>query len=178
MVRVLHRRSPVSVARLASSEAGLPFRSVLTLASDDGQSTEQSETPAFFRDLNLDQVVASITIGKQEYNLAPFFHQPLKTVEAVEYRQDVMRDLQDPPRLEAVNAFANGLSGVRDHVAQAAKLHYKLQNLAWSLDAIELYGRPSSNCFPLCAPRRLAQPGSAGFLLISTPMSPPPFSSR
>ncbi len=147
-----------------SSEAGLPFRSVLTLASDDGQSTEQPETPAFFRDLNLDQVVASITMGKQEYNLAPFFHQPLKTVEAVEYRQDVMRDLQDPLRLEAVNAFANGMRGVRDHVAQAAKLHYELQKLAWLLDAIELYCRTVKQLLSALAAAPPRSTGLIGFL--------------
>ncbi len=141
------------------SEAGLTFRSVLTLASDDGRTSGQFETPSFFRDLNLDQVVASITLGKQEYNLPPFFHQPLKSVEAVEYRQDVIRDLQDPPRLEAVNAFANGLRGVRDHVAQAAKLHYNLQGLAWSLDAIELYGATVKH---LLSALRSAPPRSAG----------------
>ncbi len=140
-------------------DAALAFRSVLTLASDDGQAAEKSEMPTFFRDLNLDQVVASITIGKQEYDLAPFFHRPLKTVEAVEYRQDVMRDLQDPPRLEAVNAFANGLRTVREHLAQAAKLHYKLQNLAWSLDAIELYGKTAKQ---LLSALRASSPRSTG----------------
>jgi DNA mismatch repair protein MutS len=145
----------------ASSDARLMFRSVLTRASNDGQATEESERPAFFRDLNLDQVVASITIGKQEYNLAPFFHLALKTVEAVEYRQDVMRDLQDPPRLEAVNAFANGLRTVRDHVAQAAKLHYKIQNLAWLLDAIELYGATVKE---LLSALRAAPPRSTGLI--------------
>ncbi len=145
----------------APSDAGLTFRSVLTLASDDGQAAEKSDTPIFFRDLNLDQVVASITSGKQEYNLAPFFHHPLRTVEAVEYRQDVMRDLEDPPRLEAVNAFANGLRAVRDHVAQAAKLHYKIQNLAWSLDAIELYGRAAKQ---LLSALRASSPRSTGLM--------------
>ena len=112
---------------------------MLTLASDDEIASENAEAPPFFRDLNLDQVVASITSGKQEYNLAPFFNRPLSTVEAVEYRQDVMRDVVDPLRLEAVDQFANDMRTVREQVAQAGKLHYKIQSLAWSLDAIELY---------------------------------------
>ena len=156
---VLPPAKPRDCRATAPSDAGLTFRSVLTLASDDGQATEKSETPTIFRDLNLDQIVASITIGKQEYDLAPFFHHPLKTVEAVEYRQDVTRDLQDPLRLEAVNAFANGLRAVREHVAQAAKLHYKIQNRAWSLDAIELYGATSKQ---LLSALRAAPPRSAG----------------
>jgi hypothetical protein len=144
--------------------AGRTFRSVLTLASDDEDATDVCETPAFFRDLNLDQIVASITVGKQAYNLAPFFNRPLKTVEAVEYRQDVMRDLEDPRRLEAIDAFAQDLRTVRDHVGQAAKLHYKLQGLAWSLDAIDLYGNAARQLLSalLAAPPRST--GLSGFL--------------
>jgi hypothetical protein len=148
----------------ASAATELTFRSVLAVASDDGQAPEESEPPNFFRDLNLDQVVASITSGKQEYNLAPFFYHPLKTVEAVDYRQEVIRDLQDPPCMEAVDAFAAGMRAVREHVAQAAKLHYKIQNLAWSLDAIELYGKATRQLlFALhaCLP---ASTGLKGFL--------------
>ena len=141
-----------------TSEAGLTFRSVLTLASDDGQKSEQSETPGFFRDLNLDQILASITIGKQEYNLPPFFHQPLKSVEAVEYRQDVIRDLQDPPAGSRQRVRERPARG-SGHVAQAAKLHYKLQGFAWSLDAIELYGPTVKQ---LLSALRSAPPRSAG----------------
>ena len=128
-----------SDGRAAPNDARRTFRSALTVASDDGPPTETSEAPAFFRDLNLDQVVASITAGKQEYNLAPFFYRPLKTVEAVEYRQDVMRDLMDTCRLEAVEAFAKDMRTVRERMAQVEKLHYDLQKQAWALDAIEIY---------------------------------------
>ena len=133
-----------SAARLSEGHAALndarrAFRSVLTLESDDEPPADTTGTPAFFRDLNLDQVVASITAGKQEYNLAPFFYRPLKTVEAVEYRQNVMRDLMDPRRLEAVEAFANDMRTVRERMAQLEKLHYDLQKQAWALDAIQVY---------------------------------------
>ena len=124
---------------LAKGEAPAVFRSVLTPPSDREEPAEPSESPAFFRDLNLDQIVASIILGKQEYNLAPFFNRALTSVEAIEYRQSVMRDLQDASRYDAINAFAVSIRSVRDHVAQAGKLHYKLQKQAWLLDAIEIY---------------------------------------
>ena len=94
---------PCLEARRSPGRPSMTFRSILNPLRDGDLAAEMSEAPACFRDLNLDQIVASIAIGKQEYNLAPFFYQPLKTVEAVEYRQDVMRDLQEPLRLEAVN---------------------------------------------------------------------------
>ncbi len=149
---------------LATREAPAVFRSVLTPPSDREDPAEQSEAPAFFRDLNLDQIVASIILGKQEYNLAPFFNRPLRTVEAIEYRQEVMRDLEDGRRFDAANDFASSMRSVRDHVAQAAKLHYKHQKQAWSLDAIELYGKAVEQLLSaLCAsPPRSA--GLTGFL--------------
>ena len=94
---------------LAAGTVGAAFRSVLAPPSDREDSAEPSEAPAFFRDLNLDQFVTSIILGKQEYNLAPFFHRPLRTVEAIEYRQDVMRDLEDNRRFDTVNDFASSI---------------------------------------------------------------------
>ena len=132
--------------------------------------------PAFFRDLNLDQIVASITLGKQEYNLAPFFYRPLRTVEAIEYRQDVMRDLQDRARLDAINEFATGMRAVRDHIAQAGKMYYKHQKQAWSLDAIQLYSGAVERLLSAlgAAPPRSA--GLRGFLAyLDAYVASPPF---
>jgi hypothetical protein len=42
--------------------------------------------PAFFSDLNLDPAVDAITAGAEEYARKPFFHAPLRSTEAVEYR--------------------------------------------------------------------------------------------
>ena len=140
------------------------FRSVLTPASDDERAGGTSTAPAIFRDLNLDQIVASITAGKQEYNLAPFFYQPLNTVEAVEYRQDVMRDLQDQTRLAAVDEFAKGMRAVREHVAQSAKMHYKEQKQAWALDAIETYCKSVAQLLSLLRASSPRSAGLAGFL--------------
>ena len=151
-------RSAVARERFhATRQAPAVFRSVLTSSSDREQPAEQSEAPAFFRDLNLDQIVASIIVGKQEYNLAPFFNRPLKTVEAIEYRQEVMRDLEDQDLVSTpINDFASSMRLVRDHVAQAGKLYYKHQKQAWSLDAIELYCKAvAAIAFPIA---RLAAP--------------------
>ena len=140
------------------------FWSVLTPPSECADASEASEAPAFFRDLNLDQIVASILLGKQEYNLAPFFHRPLRTVEAVEYRQEVMRDLEDRSRFDAIDEFANGQRSVRDQVGQAAKLYYKHQKLAWSRDAIELYCKSVERLLSALGASPPRSAGLTGFL--------------
>ena len=161
---LLSPATKLSAGHAALKDAQLIFRSVLTLASDNVLPADALETPAFFRDLNLDQVVASITAGKQEYNLAPFFNHPLKTVEAVEYRQDVMRDLIDPRRLDAVEAFANDMRTIRERLAQVEKLHYGLQKQAWALDAIRIYCSGTERLLSALLASTPRSDGLSGFL--------------
>ena len=148
----------------ARTGSATDFRSVLAPPSEPHDPVEPSEAPAFFRDLNLDQVVASIIAGKQEYNLAPFFYRALRTAAAVEYRQAVMRDLQDQARSDAINEFAIGMRAVRDHVAQVGKLYYKYQKQAWSLDAIEIYCKAVAQLLSRLLALRPRSAGLAGFL--------------
>ena len=110
----------------------MTFRSILNPLRDGDSAAEMSEAPAYFADLNLDQIVASITAGKQEYNLAPFFYEALKSREAIEYRQEVMRDLENDAHYDAVTRFANAMRSVREHLGQAGKLHYKCLKAAGS----------------------------------------------
>ena len=139
----------------------MTFHSILNILSAGDAKAEMSEPPAYFADLNLDQIVASITAGKQEYNLAPFFHEPLHSREAIEYRQEVMRDLEHKAHFDAITGFANAMRSVREHLAQAGKMHYKYQKEAWLLDAVELYCQGVEN---LLSELREAVPSSPGLL--------------
>ncbi|MCL5670228.1 MAG: DNA mismatch repair protein MutS [Acidobacteria bacterium] len=100
---------------------------------------ENPTPPDFFTDLNIDQIVASITAGRDEYNLNPFSYTPLRSVDSVNYRYDVLRDLENEALLECIRSFAQGMRAMRSHLAQADKLHYKYQKLSWFLDAVEIY---------------------------------------
>lgn len=99
----------------------------------------REDAPDFFVDLNLDQIIASITAGKQEYNLTPFFYTALTAVDAVYYRHEIFRDLEDRTLLEIIKAFAQKMSLMREHLAQADKLYYQYQKESWFLDAVEIY---------------------------------------
>jgi DNA mismatch repair protein MutS len=141
----------------------MTFRSVLNPFRDGDSAAEMSEAPAYFADLNLDQIVASITAGKQEYNLAPFFYEALKSREAIEYRQEVMRDLENDAHYDAVTRFANAMRSVREHLGQAGKLHHKYEKEAWLLDAVELYCRCVERLLSDLGAAARSSPGLAGF---------------
>lgn len=113
--------------------------SLLDLSPPDSADDGAAATPAFFTDLNLDQIVASVIAGKEEYDLAPFFRRALRTANEVGYRQAVMRDLEDPALHDAISRFADGMRNVRGRLAQIDKLYYVYQKEAWRLDAISDY---------------------------------------
>jgi DNA mismatch repair protein MutS len=112
------------------------FHSILF---DDPGAVTDPGPPAFFTDLNLDQVVEAIAAGRGEYDLAPFFYTRLRSAEAITYRHEIMRDVADQDLLEGMRNFARQMRAMREHLAQAAQLHYELQQQSWFLDAVVIY---------------------------------------
>ncbi|MFG1624874.1 hypothetical protein [Kribbella sp. NPDC049227] len=110
-------------------------RSILFDSAEAGIAPE----PAAFRDLNLDQIVAAVTLGRAEYDLAPFFHAPLRSTDLIAYRQDIFRELQRNPVTDDIKAFSRRMVSARVHLDQADKRHYPLQQERWFLSAAEHY---------------------------------------
>ena len=124
----------------SSAEAGAAgFQSVLFEYPESGAGVDGLREPDFFVDLNLDQVLASVTAGREQYRLAPFFFAPLRQVAAVRYRHEVLRDLEKAEVLEPIRRFARSMRSMREHLAQVEKLRYELQKQSWFLDAVEIY---------------------------------------
>lgn len=116
----------------------MPF-SILFSGSVPATERESRDAPSCFHDLCLDQIVASITAGRDEYDLTPFFHVPLTDVESVSYRQEVFRDLQVPQIRSPVSSFAGTMRRMRSHLQQEKDLHHPLQKQRWHLDAAIRY---------------------------------------
>ncbi len=112
------------------------FHSILFERSEDVGEPD----PDAFGDLNLDQVVDTVTAGREEYDLKPFFSAPLRDVAAVDYRHEVVRDLERTAVREPVEQFATRMRRVRAQLAQAGKARYRLQQQRWFLDAADGYG--------------------------------------
>jgi hypothetical protein len=119
--------------------AAVRFESILFERPGAGPGAGGPGQPEFFADLNLDQVLKSMTAGREQYDLQPLFCTPLHEVSSVLYRHEVLRDLERREVLDPVGRFAEGMRRMRQHLEQAQKLHYKLQKQAWFLDAAGIY---------------------------------------
>jgi hypothetical protein len=89
-----------------TTEEAPAFESILFAKPGDCINQETTETPDFFRDLNLDQIVEGITLGKAGYDLKRFFYTPLRDIDAIAYRYEVFHDLEAAGLLESVRSFA------------------------------------------------------------------------
>ena len=126
-------------SHLGTDIESLPFRSILFGRFDPGAGVEDQPAPEFFRDLNLDQVVASITESWQDYNLTPFFYTGLSDLDAVLYRQEIMEDFSDGRLMRAVNSFSGAMRAMRERLKQAKDLYYQYAIERAFLGAAEIY---------------------------------------
>ncbi len=115
------------------------FHSILFPDFPGGRQEEPpAQAPEFFTDLNLDQIVAGITAGREAYDLTPLFLQPLYAPEAIEFRQAVMRDLE-AGAAETVRDFAAAMRTMRADLAAAENARHPHERARWFLEAAETY---------------------------------------
>jgi len=117
----------------------MSFYSILFERPDGGKRGEAPEAPACFHDLNLDQIVDSITAGRQEYDLKPFFYTHLTDLAAIAYRHQIMQDLENEVLFQSIKSFSQQMRTVRQQLAAAEKLYYKYHKERWFLNAVEIY---------------------------------------
>jgi DNA mismatch repair protein MutS len=141
-------QSPESLSPTICPQPGAPssadparFPSLLSAgASGVPGAVERDEDRSFARDLNLDQIVATIAAGREEHDLIiGTLYARLRDGDAVRYRQEVFRDLANPALLDEVTQFADRMSEVRAHLRQLAEMRYRHQREGWLLDAATIY---------------------------------------
>ncbi len=139
----------------------MSFHSILFLKTDESTNKETTKAPAYFVDLNLDQVIDAITAHRQEYNLKPFFYTPINNSDTIQYRQEIGKDLENITLLENIKSFAQKMIVMRRFLALIDKLYYKRHKEGWFLEAIVTY------CDAVCSLAQdlaLAEVKSRGFL--------------
>jgi DNA mismatch repair protein MutS len=129
--------SPFSANSAAPADADR-FESILFEQPPD-MAPEAVQEPDYFSDLNLDQLLASLTAGREGYDLAAFFHMPLHDVSAVHYRHAAARELENANVLEPVEAFGERMLRMRGHLTPVETLRYERQRQAWLVDAVGIY---------------------------------------
>ena len=98
------------------------------------------EATGAFADLHLDEVVTAVASGRDDDHLGPLFRTPLGTADAIRYRHEVFRDLEDGTLLEAVRSFGQQMATIRGRLTHAARTTYVLDRERWLLNAAEAYG--------------------------------------
>lgn len=117
----------------------MTFQSILFEGSDEGIKGQRPAEPDYFVDLNLNQIVDAVVSGREEYNLRPFFHAPLKSVAAIEYRHETMRDLEGASLRRAVDSFAQSMRAMRQYRSLSDRIVNKHAKQGWFLSAVEAY---------------------------------------
>ncbi len=123
----------------AREEEVRAFHSILFEGPESRRGDGGEDQPAFFCDLNLDQVLDSVLTGREEYELAPFFYAKLDSGDAIRYRQEVFRDLEDDALFEAVSSFTLSMREVRRYLAMIDKLHYQRLKQGWFVEVVDAY---------------------------------------
>ncbi len=109
-------------------------------AAPTGGTAKQDADRSFAEDLNLDQIVAAIAGDREERDhITRVLFGSLRDVDAVRYRQEVFRDLEDPVLAAELQRFTNLMSEVRVHLRQLPKMPYRYQREGWLLDAAAIY---------------------------------------
>ncbi len=126
--------------REASKDGGR-FPSLLSQAPAAwAAARERDDDSSCARDLNLDQIVTAVAGDREERDLitAVLFSR-LHDADAVRYRQEVFKDLEDPALSEAVRRFSRLIGEVRAHLRQLGQMPYQHQREGWLLDAAAIY---------------------------------------
>ncbi len=104
----------------------------------EGEQAEGEQAEAF-ADLHLADIIASVTAGRDEYDLAPLFAAPLRDETIIAYRHEVFRDLENERAIAVVREFTGRMQDVRRKLAGAANVNYHHERERWFLDAADRY---------------------------------------
>jgi len=115
------------------------FHSIVYPSAADRPDSERTRPLEFFLDLNLNQIVDSITARKGEYDLRALFFTPLRSVDAVLWRQEIMRELENPHVFAAIKGFEQTMRTMREHLKNAETFFYEWEKQRWFLTAVTTY---------------------------------------
>lgn len=115
------------------------YNSILFLDRDFSQEFDSAAPPAFFRDLNIEQIIEEVPTKNDEYDLKPYYSILLKDKKTIEYRQKVMQDIEDPILRSLLDKFAKKISEVKKLIKLVDLVEYDKNKQGWFLQAVLAY---------------------------------------
>ena len=122
-----------------ADDSSARFESILFLTARTSVGTNLREDAPVFHDLNIDQVVDRVTLGCKEHDLASYFFTALTDLDAITYRQEVMREMEAPAVAETMATFSKRMGTTRAFLKLAETLEYKYEKERWFLAAATAY---------------------------------------
>jgi hypothetical protein len=104
-----------------------------------------------------------MTKDREEYNLLPFFYERLLSVETIEFRHEVWRDLEDVALAQCLKTFSAEMREVRRRLTWSAKSSFIQQRRGWHLDAAHRYCNAVETLSAQLASVTLSSRGLLGF---------------
>ncbi len=117
----------------------MAFNSILFEQSGEAAEQMLIEAPAFFGDLNLDQLVSRLTNDFEEYDLTPFYYTQLRDVNAIQYRQQVVLDLESQSLLDVIKSFSRQMRAMRENLNRSKRAFYSYGTQCAFLAAVDTY---------------------------------------
>jgi DNA mismatch repair protein MutS len=124
---------------VTSTPSDAPKVSLLYLDASTTATLLSAPEGEALRDLHLDQIVASVARRRTAHDLAPVFRARLTDPDEVSYRQEVFRDLEAAPLVDAIGAFGLAMQRVHRFQARAQDPDGSYAGQSWYLQAGRVY---------------------------------------
>ncbi len=95
--------------------------------------------PEYFKDLNINQIIETITASKKSYNLEPYFNTPLTSIPEIYYRHEIMKDFENMEILSKMNSFSREMELLFSRIDRTVKLQPGYYKKGRHLHTAELY---------------------------------------
>ena len=154
-------------AHVSTSVSAVPLEELqqqfVSIFAQDGRPLSQvAGWDDLASDLNLDRVLAALNAGRRGDDLGKVFRSPLSDLATVEYRHDVVRDLQRPEVLAPVRRFAEAMGRVRLHSRQDDRRRDGWDRRGWFLESAAEYCEAVEELADDLAGAELASQGMRG----------------
>lgn len=109
------------------------------IGADEDFYTRPCDIPAYYCDLNLDQVFSAIAGTKKKYDLKRFYFLMPVNIEITRLRQGVLKALENKELYNTFNMYSESMSRVRTLFEAESSSNSEIQRLKLHLDSAAVY---------------------------------------